>query len=120
MFGVFSQIFINLIPPLKSHIDKKDAGYCFIFYLGDFDETHLFLPNLGLDVHFKLGDLIMLKSSKVFHQACPSVKGVTKYSVIMTTHTNLITTCINKCNKDPKKYFVSKYLVLLCIDGFLS
>jgi hypothetical protein len=90
-FGVFSQIFINLTPPPLAHIDCKDVGNSFVFYLGDFESTYLHLYYLNVFIHCKVGDLIMLASKHTYHKADTSLPTtVQRYSVIVTNHNGLI------------------------------
>lgn len=93
-FGIFSQMFCNILPPKAAHRDNKDVKWCFVFYCGDFTETYLHLYYQNIYVHCKIGDLIILNSKQIWHKA--DTETANKVSVILTTHKAVVNRFLNK------------------------
>jgi hypothetical protein len=94
--GIFSFFVCNLKPPPKVHRDSKDFKWCFIFLFGDFVKSGTYLYYLNLYVNLQLGDILMLKSYKIWHNADTDFQGLSRYSGILTTHNGLLQRFLNK------------------------
>lgn len=79
--GLYGTIFTTCVVNLGGcqwHVDPSDKFFAFIFYLGSFEEGgELFLgPPINRKVTLKMGDLVGLFSSSLFHKANSPTTGV--------------------------------------------
>ena len=85
--GIFSMFVSNIKPPTKVHRDCKDYRWCLIFLYGKHCNG-LYLHYLNTYIVLQLGDVLMLDSKRIWHQADKS-NMVDRYSGIVTTHAGL-------------------------------
>ena len=100
MIGALSLFVCNLAPPKLVHKDVKDWKWCFVFIFGNVQQSGVLLYYMNTYVQMQVGDVLVLRSDMVWHQADQSiVEDVDRFSGVITTHGGLL----KRFNKEVKK-----------------
>jgi hypothetical protein len=82
--------------PKLVHKDCKDWKWCFLFLMGNFGISGIYLYYLNIFIQLQAGDLVILNSNMIWHQADQNIpEHLDRYSGILTTHKGLLKRFVN-------------------------
>ena len=91
---IFSLFVGHKKPPRLAHKDCKDWKWCFLFLLGNYNISGIYLYYLNIFIQLQPGDLLVFNSHLIWHQADQTVPvDKDRFSGVLTTHAGLLKRC---------------------------
>jgi len=96
LFDLFAFLVFNITTIQKEHRDLNDAELCVVIPTSEFKHGELHFPYLNLSFQVNLGDMLVFKSSQLWHGVL-NVLG-NRRSLVLTTHKTLMMWGMDKEN----------------------